>query len=294
MAIRQVKRLEPMWLLPGLAALTVQFLLRSVRWSRLLTATAYRHVPVRRVIEPLLVGYLGNNLLPARAGEAVRAVLVARREDLGLGEVAATVITERVLDLVTLLAVGAVAVWLATGGVGGIGIGLLVAGLGGLIGVRIAARQADKRGWFDRLPSSRLVGLVRGLLTTLGRLPVTILLLSGGFSLLAWACDAVLMLSVGRAVGVELPVLGAIAIGAGAVVGTAAPSAPGFVGTYELAALAGGASVGLAPEVVLPVAIVAHLMGLVPVSLAGAVAMARLGGRSSVQFRPNGRASGAA
>ena len=91
-----------------------------------------------------------------------------------------------------------------------------------------------------------------------------------------------IVLSVGRSVGAELPVAAAIAIGAGAVIGTAAPAAPGYVGTYELAALAGGASVGIAPEVVLPIALVLHLIGLVTLSIAGAVAMARLGGRAGI------------
>lgn len=283
-ALAQIRQLDPVWLLPGLVAMTVQLLLRTARWSVLLTATAGRPISVPRIIGPLLVGYLGNNLLPARAGEAVRAVLVAKREDVGVGAVAATVITERVVDLLTLLTLGAVAIWLATGAVGSIGIALALTGLVGFGAVRLIAQAAEVRGWWDRLPSNRLVGLVRGLLGTLGRLPLAILLTCAGFSLAAWACDAVLVLTVAKSVGVDLTVPAAIAIGAGGVIGTAAPAAPGYVGTFELAAIAGGASVGLASEVVLPIAIVVHLMGLVPLSIAGAIALARLGGREGLRL----------
>jgi uncharacterized membrane protein YbhN (UPF0104 family) len=284
-ALAQIRQLDPVWLLPGLAAITIQLLLRTARWSRLLSVTAGRHIGTPRVIGPLLVGYLGNNILPARAGEAVRTVLVARRESLGVGEVAATVITERALDLMTLLALGAVAVWLATGAVGSIGILIAVLGIVGLVATRWGAQLAERRGWWDRLPANRVIGLVRGLFQAMGRLSLATLALSAGFSLLAWACDTVLVITAARAVGIELPIAAAIAIGAGAVIGTAAPAAPGYVGTFELAAIAGGASVGLAPDQVLPIAIVVHLMGLIPLSLAGAVAMARLGGRQGFSMR---------
>src|SRR3954468_1416699 len=237
-AISQIHHFEPIWLVPALTALTVQMLLRATRWSKLLTVTAGRPIRVRRILAPLLVGYLSNNVLPARAGEAVRTVLVSRRELIGVGEVAATVITERILDLVTLAGVAAIAVWLATGGTGGVGLSLIVIGVGGFAVGRILAQVADRRGWLARLPASRLFGLVRGMVEAIGRLPLRILLMSAGFSLLAWGCDAILVLSVARMVGTDLVVAGAIAIRAGGVIGAAAPAAPGYVGTYELAAIA--------------------------------------------------------
>jgi uncharacterized membrane protein YbhN (UPF0104 family) len=286
-ALGQIRQLDPVWLLPGLVVMVVQLLLRTARWSVLLSTTAGRRIGVPRILGPLLVGYLGNNLLPARAGEAVRAVLVAKREDIGLGEVAATVITERAIDLLTLLALGAVAIWLATGAVGSVGIVLAAVGLVGFVVVRVVAQQAETRGWWDRLPSNRVIGLVRGLLGTLGRLPLGVLLACAGFSLAAWACDALLVLAAAKALGTDLTVLAAIAIGAGGVLGTAAPAAPGYVGTYELAAIAGGAAVGIASTVVLPIAIVLHLVSLIPYSIAGAVAMARLGGRDSLRTTPS-------
>ena len=281
-AISQIHHFEPIWLVPALTALTVQMLLRATRWSKLLTVTAGRPIRVRRILAPLLVGYLSNNVLPARAGEAVRTVLVSRRELIGLGEVAATVITERIVDLVTLAGVAAIAVWLATGGTGVVGLSLIVLGVGGFAVGRILAQVADRRGWLERLPANRLFGLIRGLVETIGRLPLWVLLLCAGFSLLAWGCDAILVLSVARMVGTDLVVAAAIAISAGAVIGTAAPAAPGYVGTYELAAIAAGAVVGVPAETVLPIALVLHLLGLVPISIAGVVAMFQLGGRSGI------------
>ena len=57
-----------------------------------------------------------------------------------------------------------------------------------------------------------------------------------------------------------------------AVLGTAIPSAPGYVGTYELAASAAAVALGIAPESALALAIVVHAMTLLPIALSGVVA----------------------
>ena len=60
-----------------MGVVAVQVALRSFRWSLLLPVRPEgRPIPARRLAPPLLVGYLGNTVLPARLGEAMRAVIV--------------------------------------------------------------------------------------------------------------------------------------------------------------------------------------------------------------------------
>jgi glycosyltransferase 2 family protein len=59
-------------------------------------------VPVRRIVPVLLIGYLGNAVLPARLGEPIRAHLLARREGLSSALVFGTAVLERIIDLATL------------------------------------------------------------------------------------------------------------------------------------------------------------------------------------------------
>jgi hypothetical protein len=65
-------------------------------------------------------------------------------------------------------------------------------------------------------------------------------------------------------------------IGVGAL-GTSIPSAPGSIGTFELAASAAARAVGLAAPAALSLAIVVHAITLLPVALAGAAAMLAMG-----------------
>lgn len=101
------------WLLPALAVFAVSIGLRAIRWW-LMFSRATRP-PLRAVTSALLLGYFFNNVLPVRAGEAVRVIALRQRAGVSKAEVAVTVVTERVFDVIGLLAVLFVAVpWLPT------------------------------------------------------------------------------------------------------------------------------------------------------------------------------------
>ena len=99
--VRALRESEIVWLLPSFVVLAVAVLLRVVRW-RLLFPRGLRpdHGQVARA---LLIGLLFNNILPARAGEAARVVALHRESGVSSVEAAATAVSERVLDLLSLL-----------------------------------------------------------------------------------------------------------------------------------------------------------------------------------------------
>jgi hypothetical protein len=94
----------------------------------------------------------------------------------------------------------------------------------------------------------------------------------------AWAANALVFWVSARSVGVTLTVVAAVLIMAVTVLATAIPSAPGYVGTFELAVVAVAAPLGVPTETGLAFAIVAHVAGLLPTAVAGSIALARLGG----------------
>ena len=87
----------------GLYFLAVYF--RSVRWQFLLSPL--RELRVTRLYPVVVIGYMANNLLPARLGELVRAYYLAQREQVSGSSALATIAVERVYDGVTLLAFAA-------------------------------------------------------------------------------------------------------------------------------------------------------------------------------------------
>ena len=86
---------------------SVNYFIRAMRWRVLLTA--------ERPIRPLTVfwanmaGYLGNSFLPARAGELVRSLALGHKAGINASFVLATALTERLLDVIALVLISALA-----------------------------------------------------------------------------------------------------------------------------------------------------------------------------------------
>jgi glycosyltransferase 2 family protein len=89
------------WLVPCLATLALAFLIRVERWRRLYSPAT--RPPFAPTTKALLVGYLLNNLLPARAGDAVRVFYLHNEAGTSRSESVGTVVTERIYDVLSLL-----------------------------------------------------------------------------------------------------------------------------------------------------------------------------------------------
>jgi glycosyltransferase 2 family protein len=89
------------WLVPAFAMLAMTVYIRALRW-RFLFAPETRPA-TRAVLRALLIGYFFNSILPARAGEAARVLALKPREGSSRAETAATVVVERVYDVLILL-----------------------------------------------------------------------------------------------------------------------------------------------------------------------------------------------
>ena len=85
------------------------------------------------------------------------------------------------------------------------------------------------------------------------------------------------LLAVGRSLGLDLGVADAVLMGAVAVLATAIPAAPGYVGTFELAATSTAAALGVPRPEALALAVLVHVITVAPLALAGAVAIASSG-----------------
>jgi len=92
---------NPAWLVPALAVLALTVLVRALRW-RLLFPPATRP-PVGATTRALLVGYFFNNVLPARAGEAIRVLSLHQAAGTSRAEALATAVSERIYDVLALL-----------------------------------------------------------------------------------------------------------------------------------------------------------------------------------------------
>ena len=87
------------WYLVGAVSIQLAAVwLRALRWKWLLAPL--QEVPVRTAFDATIIGYFGNSVLPLRAGEFIRAYIVANDTGLSAAKVIGSVIVERILDMV--------------------------------------------------------------------------------------------------------------------------------------------------------------------------------------------------
>ncbi len=282
-AFEALRNADPRWVALLVAFIAADVVLRAVRWRVLLAPVAA--VSFRDTLASLLVGYLANNVLPARLGEIVRSHDLGERTGVSRSTVLGTIVIERVVDTFVVVSIAAAAILiLSVRGVvaSAVMVGFAVTALL-VVGVAVGIYAhrlpgADRlRTFLGRWPRVRqaLVRLRTGLtVASDGRAMAAAVVLSIG----SWSCTVFAFAAAAQAVGVE-PTMGQAALlAAGTNLATAIPAAPGYVGTFELAAVTIAASVGIAREPALAFAVLVHATTLLLTSVGGAVALV-LGGR---------------
>jgi glycosyltransferase 2 family protein len=259
----------------GIALYALATLLRGERWRALLSDGG---APCSRTDACALttIGYMGNNALPARAGDLMKAFLSARRTGAAGTDAVGVLVAERMLDAAAL---GLVFAALVTTlhlplGVPGwalaaVGAGLLVLGaVAWLFGRRTATGERIRATVARVLAPSRRLWSRRG---------ATLLALSMGLWLVEGSVYAVL----GGVAGVHLSLLDGLYVMALANIAALVPAAPGYVGTFDAAVLLGVSLVTSAGHAeALSYVVLVRFVLFVPITVAGLVALvARYGGR---------------
>ncbi len=91
------------YLAPAVFVYFLGVAIRGLRWQRLLLPV--ERIPARQAIALLIVGYTVNNIVPARMGDVMRVFLLARETGIRKSASLATVVLERLLDLLAILAI---------------------------------------------------------------------------------------------------------------------------------------------------------------------------------------------
>ena len=91
-----VKSVNYWWIIPAVAVYTIAVVIRSWRWRAMLRPIA--DISMGRLWPVVVIGYMGNNVYPARAGEVLRSYVLRRREGISMSASLATVVLERLFD----------------------------------------------------------------------------------------------------------------------------------------------------------------------------------------------------
>ncbi len=286
-------RADPWLLFYGLVGIIVTYTVRAWRWQHLLAPLG----PTRFVnaFRTTVIGFAVSSLLPARPGEVLRPYLLAKAEGLSATAAFATIVVERVLDLLTVvLMLGvALAAWRApvpeSALVHAIRAGGMAAGAASIAGLVVMLVAAGRPGTVERLLLSaeavvparaaraiasigRLFTEGFGVLRDPRRLAAAVPL-----SFLMWIGIAAQTWCITRAFGIDLSASGACVLLAVLVVGVSVPTPGGVGGFHEAYRLAVTGLFGASDTAAVGAAIVLHALSFVPVTLLGIAFMVQDG-----------------
>ncbi|MCX7114110.1 MAG: lysylphosphatidylglycerol synthase transmembrane domain-containing protein [Proteobacteria bacterium] len=226
-------------------ALSLGIILRAVRWH---VIAGFAKAEQHHFSRATNLGILANLIFPGRAGEFIRVITLAKLSRCSLPGPLASALIDRLIDVFVLLASASVLYWLfpistlidkwlTTFLVAGFTVTLLIvlyarsSGIGEALIVRLTKR------WLRRWPLEPEVFLaeLRGeFRRLLGRwLSIELLFLAALILLADYGAIAALFQAFALSLPVEAPLLLWVFLAAG----SALPSAPGYVGVYQVAAV---------------------------------------------------------
>lgn len=97
--IKYVHELKLIFLIPALVPGIIAYLLRAWRWNFFLSSL--RKFKVTSLFSATMIGFMSNNILPARIGELIRAFVLSRKESESFIAIFASLIAERIMDGLT-------------------------------------------------------------------------------------------------------------------------------------------------------------------------------------------------
>jgi uncharacterized protein (TIRG00374 family) len=244
---------------------------RGERWRRLLSGAGVQS-STADAYQLTAVGYMGNNILPARAGEALRVLLLAPRARTSRTNVLGTIVAERVLDAVVLVALFGVV--LATSveiplAIEGTLLVLLVVAIGLVGAIALAGgERSPLRRWVRRPAVTRVVGEVTLATRSIrGARAARLIVLS----VLLWIAEAGVYLLASDALGTGLSAPEALAVMVLANAAALIPAAPGYLGTFDAAVILAVGATGASHSDAVGYLLLLRFLLFIPITIAGLV-----------------------
>ncbi|CAG1008609.1 hypothetical protein ANAEL_03694 [Anaerolineales bacterium] len=290
------------WLIPGVGVYFIGVWVRAWRWHYLLGPI--KKIPTKTMFPITTIGYMGNNIYPARAGEVLRAVILKRKEGVPVSASLATIIVERIFDGVVMLAfvfVNLPELARLTGSSGFMGsiqqlavIGT-VAFLGALAVFLLAAMfpQVTARigTWvIERFMPQRLrekvTGIMHKFLDGLASLrsPFNVLMVFFT-SVIIWLLETGKYWFVMHAFDFNVSFFALMLMNGIVNLVTTIPSAPGYIGTFDASGIAVLVAYGVDQATAAGYTLTLHVALWLPITLLGAYFMAREGLKWSDNLR---------
>jgi glycosyltransferase 2 family protein len=275
--LEEIKKSSPTPILGAVFFLFVSYWIRAYRWSYLLLPV--KQIFTRPLFRSTLIGFMGNYLLPFRAGEVMRAVSIGHSQDISKAAALGSIVLERVFDGIVIsvtpflvLAVIDLPSWVVR-----VNLAFLAIYVTALAALAFAIQRCWVEVWLERsarlLPELLAVRLkpiveefvhgMKGINHTGALLPVLLL------SVVCWFVHAVYFFLLFEALDLELSFWAALIVQMVIGLGVILPAAPGYIGNFEYFAVLSLAMFGIGQETAFAYALLAHIFQFIPVTGVG-------------------------
>jgi uncharacterized protein (TIRG00374 family) len=285
-AMRALAQANWLWFLPACAITLLAFWIRAVRWGWLLKSV--KPIGAGSLFSATMIGFMANNLLPARIGELVRPWTLGATEKVSRSSVLATVIVERVVDMFCVLVFLGIALLLhpAPPVIRNAGFGALLANLVLLIALVAIERnpaQADRlaRTCEERLPRAIGPKVARLLRNFAGGLGVFRhgpgLFWVTAYSLLLFTVTALGLAACMAAFRLDVPWYAGIVMLVVTSFGIRVAPTPGYLGAIQYACVLGLSRFGIDRTTAFSFSLYYHLTQFLPITVVGLICLGRQG-----------------
>jgi uncharacterized protein (TIRG00374 family) len=293
--LQEIRSANPLLFIAAVAAATFPFWLRTWRWKSLIVPV-HPDTAFRPRFAAVNIGFMANNIFPARVGEFLRAYMLSRQEPVPVATSLGSLVVERVFDGATLVALTFLA--LAVPGFPAASAAghelhrvasyvALALGAAAVVFVALVIWPRQVVAFAERLITRflpqrwcrRIVDALESLLAALGAIRQPLLLLRVVFwSIVLWLMGALSYWLGMLAFGIHVPFMGAVFLQSVVSFAVALPSSPGFFGIFEAAVRVGLVQIwGVSTDQAISFAIGFHIGGYIPVTVMGLYYVWRLG-----------------
>ncbi|MCA9040072.1 MAG: flippase-like domain-containing protein [Planctomycetaceae bacterium] len=271
-----------MWL-----CLYLFFLLKGLRWKWLLKPIG--DYPLRTVVPPMMIGFMGNNIYPAHLGDFIRVYVFSRQNKVPYVSILSGIVFERVLDIIALLGLTGTALFFLPDVNENVRKASLIFAAGTVIGLCFLylyvfftpAFLKFSRKLLFLAPVSfqdkvlnQLELAARGFHVLRDPKLLTLLLLN---SFLQWGCNATTIYIALWGFGISVSPLAACLVLGVTAFGVMIPSSPGFFGVIQLCFVVSLVPLGISQTDAVAASFYYHICQYVPVTLSGFYYMFKVG-----------------
>ena len=289
-----IKSANFIWLFPGIIIYFIAVWMRAFRWHLFLRPI--KIIPVNEIFPIVTIGYMGNNIYPARAGEILRAIVLKHQHKVTVSASLATIIIERVIDGVIMLGfiilnlseittlpgaeefaetIRTVALW---GSVIFIGV-LFIFLLAAIFPERtqniliLMIEKTIPKNWRGKVQSTSQ-RFIQGLRSLSSPIDVIIIFL---VSIVIWLLETGFYWFIMLAFPFRVGFLTLMLMNGVLNLFTAIPATPGYIGTFDAPGIAMLTVFGVNPEISASYTLLLHAALWLPITIIGGLSFSKVG-----------------